>query len=417
MLLPVRVRMGKAEMDDLTRGQRIARARRRRWLSQVTLAGLAGRSESWLSQVERGLREVDSHTTLNSLATILRVEVADLTGDEAASPQAARYAAVRQIELAMMAYEGLGSMIGQAETANEPDLAGLQLAVDHVGRTYQAAGYDEAGQLLPELIRSVEIAARTCAGKDARAVGMVRSRVYQATAMVLSRVGETGLAWTAGDRAMTAAEHAGAGLLAAASAFRLAHVFVRRKHTTQARALVASTTAALQQPNASHDAERLSVLGGLHLADALAAAADYDQGDASRSLAAAQALADRNGGDRNDYWTAFGPTNVRIHEISAAIAFGDASAAVETGERLDLERLPAGLSGRRSQVSLDLARAYAQQRHDAAAVNMLVAAEQAAPQLVRYDAATHDLLTTLLRREHRASTPQLRPLAHRAGVI
>ena len=84
---------------------------------------------------------------------------------------------------------------------------------------------------------------------------------------------------------------------------------------------------------------------------------------------------------------------------------------------LDLQQFPVGLGGRRSQFSLDLARAYAQQRHDAAAVNMLVIAEQTAPQLVRYDSATHDLLALLLRREHRASTPQLRPLAHRAGVI
>ena len=28
-----------------------------------------------------------------------------------------------------------------------------------------------------------------------------------------------------------------------------------------------------------------------------------------------------------------------------------------------------------------------------------------------------DVLTELLRREHRPSTPELRPLAHRAGVI
>lgn len=78
---------------------------------------------------------------------------------------------------------------------------------------------------------------------------------------------------------------------------------------------------------------------------------------------------------------------------------------------------PTGLAGRRSQVRLDLGRAYAQQRHDAAAVNMILEAERIAPQLVRYDAATHDLLALLMRREHRASTPQLRPLAHRAGVI
>ena len=70
---------------------------------------------------------------------------------------------------------------------------------------------------------------------------------------------------------------------------------------------------------------------------------------------------------------------------------------METGETLDLQHLPAGLGGRRSQVSLDLARAYAQQRHDAAAVNMILSAEQTAPQLVRYDTATHDLLALLLR--------------------
>jgi hypothetical protein len=32
---------------------------------------------------------------------------------------------------------------------------------------------------------------------------------------------------------------------------------------------------------------------------------------------------------------------------------------------------------------------------------MLLDAERIAPQLVRYDTATHDLLTLLLRREHR----------------
>ena len=41
--------------DARENGQRIARARRRRGLSQAALAGLVGRSESWLSQVERGI--------------------------------------------------------------------------------------------------------------------------------------------------------------------------------------------------------------------------------------------------------------------------------------------------------------------------------------------------------------------------
>jgi transcriptional regulator with XRE-family HTH domain len=149
-------------MDGLGRGQRIARARRRRGLSQATLAGLVGRSESWLSQVERGLREVDSHTVLMSLAEVLRVEITDLTGDEASSPQASRYAAARQIERAMMAYDSLESVIGAGVPLREPDLARLRLAVDRVNRAYQAARYDEVGRMLPGLIRGVDTAARTC---------------------------------------------------------------------------------------------------------------------------------------------------------------------------------------------------------------------------------------------------------------
>jgi hypothetical protein len=56
-------------------------------------------------------------------------------------------------------------------------------------------------------------------------------------------------------------------------------------------------------------------------------------------------------------------------------------------------------------------------KQDAAAVNLLLTAERQSPQLVRYDARTRDVLTALLRREHRPSTPELRPLARRAGVI
>jgi transcriptional regulator with XRE-family HTH domain len=344
-------------VDASARGQRIARARRRRGLSQAALAGLAGRSESWLSQVERGLRQVDSHSVLMSLAEILRVDVTELTGDEPSDPRASQYAAAREIERAMMAYDALESLIGANTAVRAPDLGRLRLGVDRVNRAYQAARYDEAGRMLPALIRGVETAARTCPRRDVIAVSSVRAQVYQATAMVLSRVGETGLAWTAGDRAVTAAEHANAGLLAAVSAFRLAHVFIRRKQAAQAHGLVTGAAIALERSGPPGDPERLSVLGGLHLAGALAAAADFDRAAADRSLSAARRVAERLGADRNDHWTAFGPTNVRIHEVSAAVAFGDASTAVETGETLDLQRLPAGLGGRRSQVSLDLARA------------------------------------------------------------
>jgi transcriptional regulator with XRE-family HTH domain len=61
-------------------GRRIATYRRRRGLSQAALAGLVGRSESWLSQVERGIRSVDRMSLLLDLARVLHVEVDSLIG-------------------------------------------------------------------------------------------------------------------------------------------------------------------------------------------------------------------------------------------------------------------------------------------------------------------------------------------------
>ena len=61
-------------------GERVRAYRRRRGLSQAALAGLVGRSKSWLSQVERGVRSVDRLSVVAEMARVLNVDVQDLTG-------------------------------------------------------------------------------------------------------------------------------------------------------------------------------------------------------------------------------------------------------------------------------------------------------------------------------------------------
>jgi transcriptional regulator with XRE-family HTH domain len=87
-----------------------------KWAAGITDTFAAGRSESWLSQVERGLRPVDSHSVLVSLAEILRVDVGELTGNEPGDPRASQYAAAREIERAMVAYDALESVMGPTTT-------------------------------------------------------------------------------------------------------------------------------------------------------------------------------------------------------------------------------------------------------------------------------------------------------------
>jgi len=397
-------------------GQRIARARRRRGLSQSALAGLVGRSESWLSQVERGKRGIDSHAVLTRLASILRVDIAEITDSPDAADIQTSYPHAARIEQAMMDYHAHCASITADDTRRVPNLAHLREMARAAYQRYQATRYEAAGCLLPELIRGVEAARRTL---RATAPGMceVRALIYDTTAALLNRIGEPILAWAAADRAMAAAESSGEPLLAAVGAYRLSYVFTARNRPREALELAVAAANTLEPTMRAPSPDQLSVYGGLHLAAATAAAATYDRAETASLISKASVVAERLGTNANLMGTAFGPVNVAIHTISTSLRFGDARTAAEVGESLDTTAMPAGLVGRRTQVHLDLAHAYALRRQDAAAVNVLLTAESLSPQLVRYDGRTRELLTELLRREHRPSTPELRPLAHRVGVI
>jgi transcriptional regulator with XRE-family HTH domain len=401
--------------DPRDAGQRIAAARRRRGMSQAVLAGLIGRSESWLSQVERGKRTVDSHAILTRLASLLHTDIGELAGTGSGEQATSSNPLVESIRRAMLGYDALDAVIATGGTTPAASAAVLRTLATHAYRDYQATRYERAGRRLASLIRDVEAATRI-SGHSA-AMSETRALTYDATAALLARTGDKALAWIAADRALAAGEMSGSPLLIALSAYRLCYVLSGQGRAPEGIDVAMRAAGALERIMHDPGDDQLSIFGGLHLAAATAAAADYDRPTASACLRQAQRTASRLGRDANVMGTAFGPTNVALHTMSISVLLGDAEPAIRTGETIDPAALPAGLTGRRTQIHLDLARAYAIRKHDAAAVNSLLAAEKLSPQLVRYNNRTRDLLAGLLRREHRPSTPQLRPLAHRAGVI
>jgi transcriptional regulator with XRE-family HTH domain len=406
-------------MDPREAGQHIARARRRRGLSQAVLSALVGRSESWLSQVERGKRSIDSHAVLTLLAQVLHVEIEELTGPQGREATGGGpYPIARQIERAMMSYTALDDAISSSITLHPCDARNLEHRISAAHQRYQAARYEEAGRLMPALIEDTETAARA-ASADSSNLWRIRARVYDLTAALLNRVGENALALAAADRAISAAEQSGQPLMIALGAYRMTYVLTSRGHPREAVDLATAAAAAIARTMKSRSSqpEQISLYGGLHLAAANAAAADYESALSASLLRAARLIAEQLGQDANLMGTAFGPANVAIHAMSASARLGDWATVISTGETLDAAAMPAGLIGRRTQIKLDLARAYAARRQDAAAVNTLLAAEQLSPQLVRFNKSTRDVINTLLHREHRASTPQLRPLALRCGLI
>jgi hypothetical protein len=192
----------------------------------------------------------------------------------------------------------------------------------------------------------------------------------------------------------------------------LTYVFLDAGEHEKAQQLGLTAAAALERtPQAS--ATRLSVLGALYLKSAVAAARRGDRSTATDLLNEAERAAIQLDADRNHFWTAFGPTNVAVHTVSVAVELGEYGYALDQAKRVHLSRLP--VPERRAHHLLDIARAHEQCKQDSEAVELVLAAEQIAPEEVRLRPATRAMISDIL---HRAPVVgrELRELAQRLAA-
>jgi transcriptional regulator with XRE-family HTH domain len=317
---------------DMPIGERIAIYRRRRGLTQLVLAGLIGRSESWLSQVERGIRPIDRLSVLIDIAHVLKVNVTDLTGQpfSLAPNGSLENETVRAIGQALTRYDAIPAILDPIRDRDValPDLASLRRDLRRAWQLRQAARYSELGAVLPRLMADTEVATREFEGSDRRAAFAVSAETHHVAAMALRKFGEGELAWIAADRGVLAAERAEAPLLMAVSARAVGQVFMSAGRLDEAERVSTAALAALEPGLGNPSLEYLSVWGALLLTRAVIAARKNDRPTAGKFLHEAAATAGRLGQDRNDFWTVFGPTNVAIHAVSVDVELGDAAAGL-----------------------------------------------------------------------------------------
>lgn len=410
---------------EMSVGERIQAYRVRRSMTQALLAQRVGRSTSWLSQVERGIRGVESWRVILDLADVLKCDPRDLVGRplNLAPNGGIRFRSLDDLRALLTSYEWLLSVVEPhaGNSGREPAvMADLERLAEDANRQYQAAHYEEAARSLVRLVRDAERVRRDLPSAiDDRQVNSVLAHGYQAIAKTLTKIEETELSWIAAERAASAAERSEDPRLVAATAYHIGHALRRAGRLLEAIRVCERAYEALLRrfPRYREDSELLGLAGGLTLTSLISAAADGDQPSAGDLTSRAERLAGELAVDGNAYWFAFGPTNVEVHRMSVAIELGDPRAAIHIGEQIDTGSLPSGLVGRRTAVHLDLARAYGQLRMDAAAMNMLNEAERIAPQTVRYNKYVRELTREMLKREHRPTTPQLRPFAERLGLL
>jgi len=278
---------------------------------------------------------------------------------------------------------------------------------------YQSADYVAAARVISGLLETVDAAVRDATTDTVERALTLQHGTYIVTAKLLTKVGDAHFAWLAADRAVNAAARLTSPALLALAAYQVACALLELDRIDDAERVALSAAENVNDESPLG----ISAQGALFLIAAVIAGRRSDRKTATERLRRAKYLADALGEDGNHGWTAFGPTNVAIHQVSVATELGDAERAIEYAEQIDTSNLPEVLRSRRAQVHLDAAWAYAQRKKDAAAVINLMEAERVAPQVVRYNFVARDILRTLLKRERRTATPGLRALATRAGVF
>ncbi|WP_129668556.1 helix-turn-helix domain-containing protein [Phytoactinopolyspora endophytica] len=392
-----------------TIGDRIAIYRRRKGMSQAQLAGLVGRSESWLGQVERGIRSVDKLSVLMDIAQLLGVDVETLSGRQwrYAPNGGTHLSSLDDIRQALTGYQHL-----LAEQPIAWPLPQLNAAVTAAHSAYQSAEYASTAGMLPSILTAVD--AYDEISPDVQAI---RCAAYTVAAKLLTKVGEAHLAWICADRAATAALGAESLSTQGMAAYQVVCALLQAERTDEAEAIAVRSAEHLMPHIDPADPEVVSQAGALWLISGVIAARRVDRTATEERLATAETLAESLGRDGNHGWSAFGPTNVAIHRASAAAEMGDPFAVLKTASLIDLESLPEGMRGRRSMLHLNLAWAQVQRRNDPEATLHLLEVERVAPELLRFHVISREMMREMLKRERKNRTPALREVATRAGVL
>jgi transcriptional regulator with XRE-family HTH domain len=397
--------------DAKALGRRVASQRSRRGLSQKELGAKISRSESWVSQVERGARRIDRMSVLETLADALEVPIGELAPEEsvvAATTQKPR--AASSLSLALSSSDALQAVLSDKAAV---DLDALGARAEQAWDYAHGSQYENLSELLGTLIPELEYAVRKTTGTDRQRACIAKAKAYHAAAGVLSKLGELAAAWVAVDRSISAAEEAVDPLLMAAGAFRLAIVFQNARRQDLALRTAETAVNALGRLVEAGEPEAVALRGALYLQLAVASARINEADEAYVYLERAQHAADALGVDRNDYNTEFGPTNVLLHEVSVAVELGDAGRALRVAARADTAHMSAE---RRARLLIDVARARAQRRQAAELAAALRDAFQVAPEQVRTHSAVRDLLADALRSDY-GNTPELHELAEQIGAI
>ncbi|WP_407287545.1 helix-turn-helix domain-containing protein [Streptomyces sp. BP-8] len=383
-------------------GERIARLRARRKLTQEGLAERAGLCVDIVRKLEQGVRRTARLTTLNALARALDVETSVLVGQP--NTFEVRSEGEQPSVLALRrAISPVSDLLGDdPDPEDPPGIAALQASLRSTERIRREGRMAEIGALLPQLIRDAKAVARASSGSEAAAAHSVLAEAYQVAATTLTALGKEDAAFTALERARDAAARGDDPHLETVGFSSLAWVLTKQGRLADAERVALRTADRIEPGFRSAPVEL--ALWGILLLRAATAAVRLDRKDTVRELLAmAGAAAARIGTDRLDYATPFGPTNVGVAKVNFLVEMAAGAEALRAARTVpELHTLPPTW---RARFHVDRALAFADLHKDDGAVQALLTAERTAPEWMRYHSTSRRLVADLRNRERRRTSP------------
>ncbi len=396
-------------------GQRMQLLRMRRGMTREVMAGLLGKSSSWVKQVESGVLKTPSLDVVLAIAEALRVrDLGELAGGARA---AALFAGPAHPRLAAVA--AAVNRLPRTER-QAPPAAHLRARLDTAWAARHRAPHhrDVVGSLLPDLISDGQSAVRQAeTSADRRAAQAALSEVYSLAQFFLAYQPDAALLWRVAERGMIAAQESDDphALGVAAWLQAEAHRDTGGAHLDAADDVTAQALAYLEPLLPCGATTVVAITGALRVAAGYTAARRGDTGAAWGHWDRAREIAERLPANYYHPITSFGQAIMGAHAVTVAVELHAGGESARQAARAEASAIPS--RPRRARHRIEQARAYHLDGQPDVALATLDHAHEAAPETIRYNGYAKSLLLELAESKVPARRQRAADLAVRIGLL